>query len=82
MKKQARNALLDRAHKGFVWACLGLTAYGSYLISLRVYRYFTVIAPAKQAYQRELLQKAEKEKNNNSSSSGGVSLDTAPELKM
>lgn len=77
MKKQARNALMDKAHRGFVWACLGLTAYGSYLITLRVYRYFTVIAPAKEAYQRELLRKAEKEKNNS-----GVSLDQAPELKM
>lgn len=77
MRKQARNAIFDKAHKGFVWACLGLTAYGSYLISLRVYRYFTVIAPAKEAYQRELLQKAEKDKINT-----GLSLDNAPELKM
>lgn len=77
MKKQARNELLNKAHKGVVWACLGLTAYGSYLISLRVYRYFTVIAPMKEAYQRELLQKAEREKNNN-----GLPLDQAPELKM
>lgn len=77
MKKQARNAILDKAHRGFVWACLGLTAYGSYLITLRVYRYFTVIAPAKEAYQRELLQKADKEKINS-----GLSLDQAPELKM
>lgn len=44
----------------------GLTAYGSYLISLRVYRYFTVIASVKEAYQRELLQKAEREKTTNS----------------
>lgn len=77
IKKQARNALLDKAHKGFVWACLGLTAYGSYMLSLRVYRYFTVIAPAKEAYQRELLQKAEKEKGGS-----GLSLDKAPELKL
>lgn len=77
MKRQARNVLLDRAHRGFVWACLGLTAYGSYLITWRVYRYFTVIKPMKDAYQLELLQKADKEKNNSV-----LSLDQAPELKM
>lgn len=77
MKRQARNALMDKAHRGFVWACLGLTAYGTYLATLRVYRYFTVIKPLKDAYQLELLQKSEKEKNNSV-----LSLDQAPELKM
>lgn len=77
MKRQARNALMDRAHRGFVLTCIGLTAYGTYLLSLRVYRYFTVLAPAKKAYQLELLQKAEKEKDNSA-----LSLDRTPELKI
>lgn len=78
MKRQARNALMDKAHKGFVWACLGLTAYGSYLIALKVHRYITVVRPLKQAYEKELLQKGEAKENANK----GLQFDKTPELKM
>lgn len=41
------NRLADKLHKGFVVGCIGMTLYGSYLLGLRVHRYFTVIRPAK-----------------------------------
>lgn len=50
------NQLVDRMHRGFVYTCLGLTAYGGYLLSLRVYRFFTVIQPETKAYQQQLLK--------------------------
>lgn len=56
MKRPIQSQLVDRMHRGFVYTCMGLTAYGGYLLSLRVYRYFTVIRPETLAYQQQLLQ--------------------------
>lgn len=56
MKRPAQSLLIDRMHRGFVYTCMGLTAYGSYLLGLRVYRFFTVIKPEVNAYQQQLLQ--------------------------
>ncbi len=41
MKKAPKTHILDRLHRGVVWTCIGLTAYGTYLLGWRVHRYFT-----------------------------------------
>lgn len=56
MKRPIQSQLVDRMHRGFVYTCMGLTAYGGYLLGLRVYRYFTVIKPETHAYQQQLLK--------------------------
>lgn len=50
-KKMRSSVILDRLHRGAVYTCLGLTAYGGYLLGWRVYRYFTVIKPARDQQQ-------------------------------
>jgi Cytochrome oxidase c assembly len=70
MRRAAKNQMLDRMHRGVVYTCLGLTAYGSYLLGMRVYRYFTVIRPQRQEEELRMIQ------------AGAVSdLDKAPTLK-
>ncbi|KFB41504.1 AGAP002439-PA-like protein [Anopheles sinensis] len=56
MKKQSKNLLLDRMHRGVVYTCMGLTLYGTYMLGVRVYRYFTVIKPARQAEELKMLE--------------------------
>lgn len=67
-----QSRLMDRFHRGFVYTCLGLTAYGGYLLSYRFYRFFTVIQPEKRAYEQKML-----EHGANSSASD----DAAPQIK-
>lgn len=56
IKKQPRYRYLDLAHRGVVVTCIGLTLYGSYLLGHRVYRYFTVIKPNRDAEERKILE--------------------------
>lgn len=67
MKRSSKNHLLDKAHRGFVYTCMGLTAYGCYLLGLRVHRYWTVIRPAKLEAELKMIQAG--------------SSDNAPELR-
>lgn len=55
MKKVGRVNILDRLHRGVVWSCLGLTAYGTYLLGMRAHRYFTVIRPRKEEAELKML---------------------------
>lgn len=56
LRKKVRSSfVLDKLHKGFVCACVGVTIYGTYLLGWRFYRYFTVVKPDKE--QKELLAK-------------------------
>lgn len=54
-KKPKPNHILDKLHKGFVYGCVGLTLYGTYLLGWRFYRYFTVIKPLKD--EKDLIAK-------------------------
>lgn len=73
MRRSVQTKLMDRLHRGFVYSCLGLTAYGSYLIAHRVYRFFTVIRPETRAYEKSLVEHAKKMDSQSS--------DSAPQLK-
>ncbi|XP_053659341.1 uncharacterized protein LOC128708389 [Anopheles marshallii] len=72
MKRQSRNVLFDRLHRGVVYTCMGLTLYGTYMLGVRVYRYFTVIKPARQAEELKMLEAG--------AAKQAPSLDTAPTL--
>ncbi|XP_058059138.1 uncharacterized protein LOC131209976 [Anopheles bellator] len=72
MKRQAKNLLLDRMHRGVVYTCMGLTLYGSYMLGVRVYRYFTVVKPARQAEELRMLEAG--------AANRAPALDTAPTL--
>lgn len=56
LKKRPNIHILDRLHKGFVIACIGVTAYGTYLLGWRVHRYFTVIQPAKKEHELRMIK--------------------------
>ncbi|XP_055374905.1 uncharacterized protein LOC129607757 [Condylostylus longicornis] len=73
-KKVSRNQVLDRMHRGVVWTCIGLTLYGSYLLGLRVHRYFTVIRPAKQQKELQMIEEGKHP-------SSRTTIDKAPELR-
>uniref|UniRef100_A0A1B0CV88 Cytochrome oxidase c assembly n=1 Tax=Lutzomyia longipalpis TaxID=7200 RepID=A0A1B0CV88_LUTLO len=68
-----KDLLFDKLHRGVVWTCMGLTLYGTYLLGARVYRYFTVIKPARQQRELEMIQE-------NAQASTQM-LDKIPELK-
>lgn len=65
-----RTTILDKLHRGAVYACIGVTLYGTMLLGMRVHRYFTVVKPERQ---RQELQSIEQGTTD--------SLDKAPELK-
>lgn len=65
MKKQARNLLYDKLHRGGVLVCVGLTLYGSLLLGDHFYKYFKYVRPqvqaAKEAAEKELLAEGSSE---------------------
>ncbi|ALC48854.1 CG17776 [Drosophila busckii] len=50
MQKKPLNGskLLDKLHRGAVYACIGVTLWGTYMLGMRYYHYYTVIRPDKQ----------------------------------
>lgn len=66
MKKQARNLLYDKLHRGGVLVCIGLTLYGSVLLGDHFYKYFMYVRPriqaSKEAAERELLAEGSADK--------------------
>ncbi|GAB0091648.1 uncharacterized protein DMENIID0001_065040 [Sergentomyia squamirostris] len=68
-----RDKLYDRIHRGFVWTCMGLTVYGTYLLGARVYRYFTVVKPERERRELEMIQE--------NAQQSSTLLDNIPELK-
>lgn len=75
MRRPMQTKLLDRFHRGFVYTCLGLTAYGSYLLGMRVYRFFTVIQPEKKMYEQQMIEHGAQPPTGISSS------DSAPQIR-
>lgn len=57
MKKISQpSKFLDKLHRGIVITCMGLTLYGTALIGLRVYRYFSVIRPSREEAELKMLE--------------------------
>jgi hypothetical protein len=64
MKKGPRASnIADLLHKGFIWGCIGLTAYGFVLGGFRVYRYVNVTRPQRQAIQEKTLLSEDNQKD-------------------
>ncbi|EDW86237.1 uncharacterized protein Dwil_GK16051 [Drosophila willistoni] len=64
MQKKPLNAntLLDKLHRGAVYACIGVTLYGTYILGMRYYHYYTVIRPEKQQAELKLLDEGAHDK--------------------
>lgn len=73
MKKSPinRRTILDKLHRGTVYACVGVTLCGTLLLGLRAYRYFAIVKPERQRLE---LKKIENDPTIDS-------FDKAPELK-
>lgn len=56
IRKIQKFKFLDLAHRGVVITCMGLTLYGTFLLGHRVYRYFTIIKPNREASEIALLK--------------------------
>lgn len=56
MKKIPTSKILDKLHRGVVITCIGLTLYGTVLIGNRVYRYFNVVKPHREALELKMLE--------------------------
>ncbi|KRK06139.1 uncharacterized protein Dyak_GE16245, isoform B [Drosophila yakuba] len=56
------NSLLDKLHRGAVYACIGVTLYGTYILGMRYYHYYTVIRPEKQQAELKLLDEGAHDK--------------------
>ncbi|CRK86915.1 CLUMA_CG000736, isoform A [Clunio marinus] len=73
MRKYPTSKILDKLHRGVVWTCMGVTAYGTFLIGMRVYRYFTVVRPQRQLEEFKMLEDEIVDKAN--------LIDSAPKLQ-
>lgn len=67
MKRLPNHRLSDTFHRGFVIGCLGLTAYGTLLLGMRVYQYFTVSKPAAELRALQMIRDKNNERTENSS---------------
>lgn len=56
MKRYPKMPMADKIHRGAVLACIGLTAYGTFLLGLRVYRFYTVGKPAAEMRALQMIQ--------------------------
>ncbi|XP_055855532.1 uncharacterized protein LOC129918816 [Episyrphus balteatus] len=72
MKKAKINriTILDKLHRGAVYACVGVTLYGTFLLGLRVHRFFTVVKPERQRQELKMIEEGTLE-----------NVDKTPELK-
>ncbi|XP_073828055.1 uncharacterized protein [Musca autumnalis] len=70
-KRIGGRGLLDKLHRGAVYACIGVTLYGTFLLGMRGYRYYTVVKPERE---RKLLEEG-------ASTAFEQQQDTAKELK-
>ncbi|XP_055642664.1 uncharacterized protein LOC129779289 [Toxorhynchites rutilus septentrionalis] len=75
MKRKAKDLLFDRLHRGVVYTCMGLTLWGSYMLGMRFYRYFTVIRPARQEEERKMIEAGA------GPGPAAITLDKVPTLK-
>ncbi|XP_055541280.1 uncharacterized protein LOC129727453 [Wyeomyia smithii] len=80
MRKQSKNILLDRLHRGAVYTCMGVTLWASYVIGARLYHYFTVVKPARKAEELRMLEAGAGTGPALASTATGQ-LDTAPTLR-
>ncbi|XP_005180477.1 uncharacterized protein LOC101901520 [Musca domestica] len=69
-KRIGGRGLLDKLHRGAVYACIGVTLYGTFLLGMRGWRYYTVVRPERQ---KQLLEEG--------ASTRSDQQDTAKELK-
>ncbi|XP_058819070.1 uncharacterized protein LOC131681965 [Topomyia yanbarensis] len=76
MRKHSKNLLMDRMHRGVVYACMGLTVWGTYMLGMHLYRHFTIIKPARKAEELRML-----EAGAGPGPSVPQSLDSAPTLR-
>lgn len=56
MKRLPKNFYMDRLHRGFVFGCVALTAYGTFSLFHGIYHYFTVSKPLLLEKQKALLK--------------------------
>ncbi|XP_013108102.1 uncharacterized protein LOC106087563 [Stomoxys calcitrans] len=70
-KRISTSSLLDKLHRGAVYTCLGITLYGTFLLGMRGWRYYTVVRPERQQADLKMLEEGAPTQNN----------DTAKELK-
>lgn len=62
MRKTAKpSSIADKFHKGFVWTCIGISAWGLYIGAFRFYHYLTVVRPSRLAIKENLLKEEERE---------------------
>ncbi|XP_053696406.1 uncharacterized protein LOC128743769 [Sabethes cyaneus] len=80
MRKQSKNQLLDRLHRGVVYTCIGVTLWGSWVLGTRLYHYYTVVKPARRAEELRMLEAGASTGPALASATGGQ-LDTAPTLR-
>ncbi|EFN76858.1 hypothetical protein EAI_16506 [Harpegnathos saltator] len=48
-KRQRRDRIYDKLHRGFVNTCIGVTLIGGVLLGYKVYEYFVYIRPLHKA---------------------------------
>lgn len=54
-KPLAGSTLLDKLHRGAVYTCLGVTLYGTFLLGIRAYRYYTVVKPEREKNELKMI---------------------------
>ncbi|XP_067634807.1 uncharacterized protein [Eurosta solidaginis] len=55
-KRVLVNTVLDKLHRGAVYACMGVTLYGTFLLGLKVKHYFTESRPQIKAEKLKMIE--------------------------
>ncbi|XP_075156104.1 uncharacterized protein LOC142229427 [Haematobia irritans] len=71
-KRIGGSSLLDKLHRGAVYTCVGITLYGTFLLGMRGWRYYTVVRPERQKAELKMLEEGASTNDR----------DTAKELKF
>lgn len=61
-KRLGGNTLLDKLHRGAVYSCLAVTLYGTFLLGMRGYRYYTVVKPEREKAELQMITEGSHDK--------------------
>lgn len=74
LRRQAKHKILNIVHRGFIYACMGVTLLGCSMMGYRAFNYFFYVRPSAKLIEAEEKSKLLSEGKDNL-------LDAAPDLK-
>lgn len=61
-KRLPGSNVLDKLHRGAVYTCLAVTFFGTFMLGLRGWRYYTVTRPERQKADLQMIEEGSHDK--------------------